>query len=117
MAGVWCIGRASGLSDVNLGWCSARSQQTLQHVQSLQGALLFIHKWRRVADEFIVGFGVTYALMFVATALRLRHRHRRGQLWWDDFWVVVALVFTVFTAVITLIWVHYSEGRKIHESP
>ncbi|KAH6897893.1 hypothetical protein BKA70DRAFT_1198551 [Coprinopsis sp. MPI-PUGE-AT-0042] len=67
-----------------------------------------LHQYTR---GFQVAFGISYSLVFLATVLRFVHRLRRRQLWWDDFWALVALIFMAFTALVCLIFTGISRER------
>ncbi|KAH6885570.1 hypothetical protein BKA70DRAFT_113550 [Coprinopsis sp. MPI-PUGE-AT-0042] len=45
---------------------------------------------------FIVGSGFGYAIAITSGVLRLVHRQRRQQLWWDDVWAGLALLTAVY---------------------
>ncbi|RDB23785.1 hypothetical protein Hypma_008905 [Hypsizygus marmoreus] len=47
---------------------------------------LTLATWRAVATPLhIVAIG--------STAFRICHRHRKRQLWWDDYWAAISLCF------------------------
>jgi len=48
------------------------------------------------------GLVATYAVAISSTLLRLGLRYRRRQLYWDDFWALIALITTVFIAALFL---------------
>ena len=48
------------------------------------------------------GLVAAYAVAVLSTVLRLGLRYRRRQLYWDDFWALVALIAAVFIVALFL---------------
>jgi len=49
-----------------------------------------------------IGILFAYCLAILSTVVRLVHRLRRQQLWWDDFWAFIAMLATIFVVVVWL---------------
>lgn len=53
-------------------------------------------------------------LAIVSTVVRLFHRVRRRQLWWDDFWAFSALLMTIWGTVAGLVIALVPLGACLH---
>jgi len=54
-------------------------------------------------NDLIVGLFFMHGIAILSTTLRLGYRWRRRQLYWDDFWALVALICDIVIVVVFLV--------------
>ncbi|KAH6915158.1 hypothetical protein BKA70DRAFT_1258164 [Coprinopsis sp. MPI-PUGE-AT-0042] len=64
-----------------------------------------------------IGFLTGYSLATVTTLVRLCHRLRRGQAWWDDLWAFIALFFLVFSVTVNILLNVPSHVETLYPKP